>query len=259
MQPQPSLLKEPEKTENEQKNEREKSFVSERPFSSECKKHKEFAIERKTSKDDYAKNKVKPSTSKLTNGAASQKKTDKKKEPVDFVLKTCMNSMAKSIEKLNQCHNNEHKEDRVKKREKKVSDITNKHRSNMSTRRQPDSLKDTLNQSGDTEKKDKGKKRKEKTVQMERDIENKDLEVPSMSFEEYLSYDLEAPKRKKRSCNAKDSKGFKLDQEEIVKHNFSSRMPSRPVTEALPTLVMILCTTFVLEVCMLSLRLLGLL
>ncbi|XP_062851062.1 elongin-A-like [Trichomycterus rosablanca] len=230
VQPHPPSLKEPAKPESEQMNEEEESQASKRTSPERKNKHEDFGPEYKPSRDLDAKIKVKPSTSKLRDGTDSENKDSTKKDPVDLVLQTSKNSV-QSIEKSTSYHHSEPKEGRLKKNEKKVSDITNKHRSSMSTKRKPDSIKEDFIQSRDVGRKDnQGKKRKEK------DIENDDFEVPSMSFEEYLSYDLEAPKRKKKSCNAKDLKGLKPDQNEFVKQHSSSRKSSSPVTEALPTL-----------------------
>ncbi|XP_062851517.1 elongin-A-like [Trichomycterus rosablanca] len=226
VQPHPPSLKEPAKPESEQMNEEEESQASKRTSPERNNKHEDFGPEYKPSRDLDAKSKVKPSTSKLRDGTDSENKDSTKKDPVDLVLQTSKNSV-QSIEKSTSYHHSEPKEGRLKK----VSDITNKHRSSMSTKRKPDSIKEDFIQSRDVGRKDnQGKKRKEK------DIENDDFEVPSMSFEEYLSYDLEAPKRKKKSCNAKDLKGLKPDQNEFVKQHSSSRKSSSPVTEALPTL-----------------------
>lgn len=116
----------------------------------------------------------------------------------------------------------------------KVSDVTNKHRPKMSPKGKSSSLKE---RDLSEEKRGKKDKRKEKSAEMEKDLESDDFEMPSMSFEEYLSYDLEAPKRKKRSCESKNLKRIKVGQKQDVKMHNSSTKSGKSVTEALTTVV----------------------
>uniref|UniRef100_A0A4W4H1E9 Elongin A, like n=1 Tax=Electrophorus electricus TaxID=8005 RepID=A0A4W4H1E9_ELEEL len=70
------------------------------------------------------------------------------------------------------------------------------------------------------------KKRTEKVLEVGRDPEIEEFEMPSMSFEAYLNYDREAPKRKKRACD-RNLKHLKTNQKEDGKvREVSNTTPS---------------------------------
>ncbi|KAL7890443.1 hypothetical protein AOLI_G00027010 [Acnodon oligacanthus] len=118
-----------------------------------------------------------------------------------------------------------------KKTEKKVSDITNKHRPKTPTK--TSSSKRSAKKKRDLIKKEDGeeKKRKPRAADTAKDLQSDDFETPSMSFEAYLSYDLEAPKRKRRSCDDKPQKRWKTDLKEDARVCVSSIKSSKAVKE----------------------------
>lgn len=116
----------------------------------------------------------------------------------------------------------------------KVSDITNNHKPKISTKGKKCSLKESTLSKKKKNKKDE--KRKEKDAEREKNLDSNDPKMPSMSFEEYLSYDLEAPKRKKRLCEGKNPKRIKLELKKDAKMRDSSTTSGKYIAEA-PTAV----------------------
>ncbi|KAL7877319.1 hypothetical protein SRHO_G00039620, partial [Serrasalmus rhombeus] len=127
------------------------------------------------------------------------------------------------------CHAEQ--KDEQKKLEEKVSDTTNKHRPKTPTK--------TSSSKGDARKKrdlikkedSEEKKCKPRAADAEKDLQSDDFEMPSMSFEAYLSYDLEAPRRKRRSCDDKPQKRWKTDLKEDARVCVSSIKSSKAVKE----------------------------
>ncbi|KAI4896323.1 hypothetical protein NFI96_001900 [Prochilodus magdalenae] len=199
-QPDPPPLKEPSKSEAQVSDP-----SSENNSSSERRSKKENSgSECRPSKSADKKGRAKRAPDKPKGGTDESKDSDLKKP-------------SRSKEKSSSdCHPEEKEEQR--KPEKKVSDITNKHRAKTPAKRR--SAKGDVSIERDGKKKrgfsknKKEKKRKPRAAGVEKDPEGEDFEMPSMSFEAYLSYDLEAPKRRKKSCDSKNPKRLKVDQRE---------------------------------------------
>lgn len=208
----------------------EKNRASQNTTCSERKsKNESSGSEHKHPKSAEGKIKVKPITNKLKDCMNDKKDGTKKDSNVGLISQVSITDR-KSFqpkEKLN----SDVLAERKNEGKRKVSDVTNKHGPKMSTKGKSSSLKER-----DLSEEKSGKdKRKEKSVEIRKDLESDDFEMPSMSFEEYLSYDLEAPKRKKRSCESKNPKRIKLDQKQDVKMTNPSMKSGRPITEALTT------------------------
>lgn len=133
------------------------------------------------------------------------------------------------------------------KKQTKVSDITNKHRPKTPTKKKSVSLKDDDligeqgKKKGDIFRKEgnEQKKSKPRAPDLKKDSRGDGSEMPSMSFEACLSYDVEAPKRKKKSCGDKHAKRLKMDLKEDIKVHTSSIKPSKTETEAPAAMVAI--------------------
>ncbi|NP_001275587.1 elongin A, like [Danio rerio] len=118
-------------------------------------------------------------------------------------------------------HNKEKKHE--SKKTESVSGVTKKQK------KLEKSLKVTRDKNGDACKKDKRKAR-DKPTALEIEGKLEDIcENPSMSFEAYLSYDLEPPKRKKSFNVSKNSKRIKTTHKESS--NVSLVKMSKSVTE----------------------------
>ncbi|XP_060780902.1 elongin A, like [Neoarius graeffei] len=239
----PPSPKEPSKTEIQQTDREEKNRASQNTTCSERKsKNESSGSEHKHPKSAEGKIKVKPITNKLKNCMNDQKDGTKKDSNVGLISQVSITDR-KSFQ-LKEKLNSDLLAERKNEGKRKVSDVTNKHGPKMSTKVKSSSLKER-----DLSEEKSGKdKRKEKSVDIRKDLESDDFEMPSMSFEEYLSYDLEAPKRKKRSCESKNPKRIKLDQKQDVKMTNPSMKSGRPITEALTTEVSKRCVMDLLNV-----------
>lgn len=120
----------------------------------------------------------------------------------------------------------------------KVCDAKKSHKPKMSTR--VEKLSSKKSELSEKKRGKKDKKRKEKAAEKEKNLENDDSEMPSMSFEEYLSYDVKGTKRMRRSCESRNLKRIKLDQKQEVKTSSSSTKSGKSITDA-PTPVVIFC------------------
>ncbi|KAK3573629.1 hypothetical protein QTP86_029978 [Hemibagrus guttatus] len=228
----PPSPKEPSKTEIQKTDQEEKSLTSQNTVCPKRKpKNENLGSEHKLSKNVDGKSKAKPVVNKLKDCINSDKKNSIKRDSgVGFISKISIpdGKLLQPKEKSTINLRNEQK-DEV---ERKVSDVTNNHRPKISTKGKKDVLKESL--LSKEEKNKKVKKRKEKNTEREKNPESNNSEMPSMSFEEYLSYDLEAPKQKKRLCEGKNPKRIKLDQKQDVKmHDF--RTKSGKYTAEAPT------------------------
>lgn len=174
-------------------------------------------FEHNLSKNVDGKNKVKPNTNKLKDCINNDKKDGTKRDSEVGLVSQISITNGKLFQPKEKSISNSHAE-RKDKGKHKVSDVTNKHMS---------------------KKGKKDEKRKEKAVEMEKDLESDDFETPSMSFEEYLSYDHEAPKRKKRACESKNPKRIKVDLRQDAKICHSSTNSRKSITEAPTTVVSI--------------------
>ncbi|KAF4105434.1 elongin A, like isoform X2 [Onychostoma macrolepis] len=102
------------------------------------------------------------------------------------------------------------KTDKVSGKTKKQENT--KHEKSL---KRPEATQKQKEKSGDACKKKKMEKATDKVVAMETDKPAEDgCETPSMSFEAYLSYDLEPPKRKKSFSVAKNPKRLKTAHKE---------------------------------------------
>ncbi|RXN27330.1 transcription elongation factor B polypeptide 3-like isoform X2 [Labeo rohita] len=116
----------------------------------------------------------------------------------------------------NEKTSSEHTKHESKKTEK-VSGITKKQENAKLEKslKRPEATQKQREKTGDACRKEKMEKAKDKLVAMETDKEAEDsCETPSMSFEAYLSYDLEPPKRKKTFGVAKNPKRLKTAHKE---------------------------------------------
>lgn len=188
-------------------------------------KNETWSPAQKLPKNVDDRNKVKPIANKSKDCTNNDKKDGVKKDSdVGF-----LQSKEKSTGKLTGERKYEGKH--------KVSDVTNKLGSKISTKGK--------NGFSNKDKRDK-KDVKTKAAEMEKDLESDDFETPSMSFEEYLSYDLEAPKRRKKLCESKNPKRIKVDLKQNVKMRDSSTNLGSIITEAPNTLVNLHTLLFIL-------------
>ncbi|XP_070301092.1 elongin A, like isoform X1 [Salvelinus sp. IW2-2015] len=81
-------------------------------------------------------------------------------------------------------------------------------------RRKPSERKQVCHEDKKTKQEGKSKT-KEKMAIIEDKPNGNDVEVPSMSFESFLSYDINTPKRKKKSDSKKPPKKFKTVEKEV--------------------------------------------
>ncbi|XP_038830539.1 elongin A, like [Salvelinus namaycush] len=81
-------------------------------------------------------------------------------------------------------------------------------------RRKPSERKQVCHEDKKTKQEGKSKT-KEKMAIIENKPNGNDVEVPSMSFESFLSYDINTPKRKKKSDSKKPPKKFKTVEKEV--------------------------------------------
>ncbi|MCJ8730881.1 hypothetical protein PDJAM_G00189610 [Pangasius djambal] len=230
----PPSPKEPSKTEIRQADQEEKSQASQNTICPARKpKNESSGSEHKLSKNADGKSKVKPITNKVKDCINNDKKDGTKKDTDLGLISQISITGGKLIQPKEKSARNSHIE-RKDEGKHKVSDVTNKPRPKMSMKGRNSSLKESDMSQEKRGRKDE--KRKEKAAGMEKDLESDDSEMPSMSFEEYLSYDLEAPKRKKRSCESKNPKRIKVEQKQDVKMHNSSTKSGKSITEA-PTAV----------------------
>ncbi|XP_076830881.1 elongin A, like [Brachyhypopomus gauderio] len=149
-----------------------------------------------------------------------KKDSTKKEYDMGHILQTSKKSSKPSKETLaSDCHKK--KKYREQKHIDKDSNIMNKQQSKISKKQKNNSLKEDDLNDGHEKKRDafnkkdhEEKKRKEQTSE---DLQIEEFETPSMSFEAYLNYDLEAPKRKKKSCDGRNPKHLKTNQKEDIK------------------------------------------
>lgn len=212
----PASPKEPSKTEIQKTDQEEKSQMSQNAVCPERKpKNENSGSEHKLSKNVDGKSTAKPFVNKLKDCLNNKKKNSIKRDSdVGFMSQISIpdGKLLKPKEKSSINLHTEQK-DEVKS---KVSDVTNNHRPKISTKDKKNSvLKESVLSKERMNKKDK--RRQEKNAETEKNCERDNSEVPSMSFEEYLSYDLAAPKRKKRLCEGRNPKRIKLDQKQDVK------------------------------------------
>ncbi|XP_029621239.1 elongin A, like [Salmo trutta] len=81
-------------------------------------------------------------------------------------------------------------------------------------RRKPSERKQVCHE--DKKTKHEGKSKTKEKMALEDKPNDNDVEVPSMSFESFLSYDINTPKRKKKSDSEKPPKKFKTVEKEVV-------------------------------------------
>ncbi|KAF7710957.1 elongin A, like isoform X2 [Silurus meridionalis] len=222
----PSTPKEPSKTQNEQ-TDQEKCPTSQNAVCSERKLENENP-EHKQSRSVDGKRKVKPITGK-SNDCVNNAKEDGVKNDSEVCLVSQISIPdGKTFQPKEKSSSNSHAE-RKDDAKCKVSDVTNKYRPKVSMKG-----KNKSHQSEEKRAKNQ-KKRKEKDNDMEKDLEIDDSGMPSMSFEECLSYDLEALKRKRKSCESKNMKRVKLDQRPEVKTHDTkpgTSIPEAPIRAA---------------------------
>lgn len=195
-------------------------------------KNETLGSEQKPPKNADDRSKVKPIANKLKDFVNNDKKDGVKKDSgVGHMSQISIadGKLFQPKEKFSSNLNTERKDEG----KHKVSDVTNKPRSKMSTKDKNGFLKERETNVGKRDKKDA----KTKAAEMEKDLDGEDFETPSKSFEDYLSYDLEAPKRKKRSCESKNPKRIKVDLKQNVKMRDSGTNSGTNVTEAPPTVV----------------------
>ncbi|XP_066535706.1 elongin A, like [Hoplias malabaricus] len=194
-----------------------------------------------TTKNADSKNKMKTPVDESKDGRDGEKKDGSKSDSdVGRNLQT-LTKASQSKEKFSRHHHAEQKVE-LKKSENKVSDITNKNRPKTSPKNSSSVKKDDCVERKDKRKKDKlkngnneEKKWKPRTSDNEKDPMSNAPETPSMSFEACLSYDLKAPKRKKK-CDNKNLKRLKTDLKEDVSLYASSVKSSKAGMEASNTM-----------------------
>ncbi|KAK2896362.1 hypothetical protein Q8A67_010850 [Cirrhinus molitorella] len=189
----------------QEKNKHENSQLSETTNSRKKPKIENSSTEEKMSQNVDIKCKIKPSKSKIYLNA------ENKNEPKrDLSLNEGSQSHGK--EKTS----GEHTKHESKKTEK-VSGITKKQENTKLEKslKRPEAMQKQRDKTGDACRKEKMEKARDKLVAMETDKHAVDgCETPSMSFEAYLSYDLEPPKRKKSFSVAKNPKRLKTAHKE---------------------------------------------
>ncbi|XP_030628106.1 elongin A, like [Chanos chanos] len=151
--------------------------------------------------------------SKLTCSESRDDSKGKSKEPVEIYRKSQSKS-CQSLGKLQEPSKFSHSSDF----KKTVQDTANSQVTQEKVQRLSMQGKETIEKPSEADpvpclSKDKeSKKTKEKLAEIDEHKKSEGPEKPSMSFEAYLSYDLEAPKRKKQSCDGKKAKRFKMDR-----------------------------------------------
>lgn len=181
--------------------------------------------EDKLSKNVDGKTKVKPITNKLKDCTNNGKK-DCTRKYSDVDLISLVSVPDRKLFQPKEKSTNILRAERKDEGRQKFSDVANKHGSKMSKKGKNSFSKEKRGK--------KDKIRKEKPADMEKNLEGDDFEMPSMSFEEYLSYDLEAPKRKKRLCESKNPKRIKVDQKDDVKmHDSSTKLAQTTVVNSI--------------------------
>ncbi len=204
----------------------ENSQLSETTNSRKKPKIENTSTEKKMSQNVDIKCKIKPSKSKIyLNG---EKKGEPKKDS-----SVNQGSWRHGKEKTS----GEHTKHESKKTDK-VSGITKKQENTKREKslKRPKGTQKRREKSGDACKKAKMEKVTDKAVAMETEKQAEDIcETPSMSFEAYLSYDLEPPKRKKSFSVAKNPKRLKTAHKE--NSGVSLVKTSKAVTEDPMTMV----------------------
>ncbi|KAM9478029.1 elongin A, like isoform 2-T2 [Clarias gariepinus] len=240
-----STPKEPSNTENQQTGQDEKTQALQNAVRSERKPKNENSVsERTLSKHDDGKSKVKPTTNKLKDHVDDKKDVTKKDSDVGLMSKISVTD-EKSFQPKEKSTTSLQAE-RMNEGKHNVSDLSNKARPKMSTKGKNSSLKEESNLS-DVKKGKKDEKRKEKASKMEKDVESDGFETPSMSFEDYLSYDLGTLKRKKRLCES-NLKRIKIDQKRDVETcNFHTKL-GKSIREAPTTVASRKCVMDLLNV-----------
>ncbi|TSN48466.1 Elongin-A [Bagarius yarrelli] len=233
--------KEPSKTEIQQTDQEKKSKTSQNAVCPERKpKNENSGSEPKLSKNADGKSKAKPIMNKL-------KEVNKKNgaNDSDVGLDSQISITDGKLFQLKEKSTNNLQVERKEESKPKVSDVTNNHQPKLTTEGKNNFLKESV--PSKEKKRTKDKKRKaEKAAEREKDLESVySHEAPSMSFEEYLSYDLEAPKRKKKPCEGKNPKRIKLGQKYDVKICPKSE---KSITEVLPPVVSKRCVMDLLNV-----------
>lgn len=187
-------------------------------------KNENSGSEDKLSKNVDGKTKAKPIANKLKDCTNNGKKDCTRKNPDVDLISLVSIPDRKLFQPKEKSTNILHAE--CKDEGKHKFSVANKHGSKMSIKGKKSFSKEKRGK--------KDKIRKEKAVDMEKNPEGDDFEMPSMSFEEYLSYDLEAPKRKKRLCESKNPKRIKVDQREDVKmHDSSTKLAQTTVVNSI--------------------------
>ncbi|KAI2657463.1 Elongin-A [Labeo rohita] len=223
----------------QERNKHENSQLSEAANSRKKPKNENSSTEKKMSQNADIKCKNKPSQSKIY--LNSEKKDEAKKH-------SGLNegSWSHGTDHGNEKTSSEHTKHESKKTEK-VSGITKKQENAKLEKslKRPEATQKQREKTGDACRKKKMEKAKDKLVAMETDKEAEDsCETPSMSFEAYLSYDLEPPKRKKTFGVAKNPKRLKTAHKEnscvsvvksskAVMENPMTTVPERSVMDLL--------------------------
>ncbi|KAK2852974.1 hypothetical protein Q7C36_008175 [Tachysurus vachellii] len=226
----PPAPNESSKTEVQKTDQDEKSQTSQNTVCPERKtKNENLGSENKLLKNFVEQSKAKPNTNKLKGCINNNKKNDTKEDSDVGLISQISITDGKLLQPMEKSTSNLHAE-RKNDVKPKVSDITNNHKPKISTKDKNCFLKESTKKHKKKNKKDE--KRKEKNAEREKNLDSDDPKMPSMSFEEYLSYDLEAPKRKKRLCEGKNPKRIKIDLKKDAKLHDSSTKSGKYIAEA---------------------------
>uniref|UniRef100_A0AAY5ER07 Elongin A, like n=1 Tax=Electrophorus electricus TaxID=8005 RepID=A0AAY5ER07_ELEEL len=231
------------KEEVQQTGKEENSEASGSTKTSEAKhKNENIGLECKPSKNIDSKSKFKQTVIKSKDCTDGEKKDCTKKDS-DVGHKP--QTPKKSSKEMLASGYHKEKKDCEQKNIAKDSDVMNTQLPKNSNKQKNSHLKeDDLCERQREKKRDalkkrdhEEKKRTEKVLEVGRDPEIEEFEMPSMSFEAYLNYDREAPKRKKRACD-RNLKHLKTNQKEDGKvREVSNTTPSDSAMESSITLV----------------------
>ncbi|XP_026883928.2 elongin A, like [Electrophorus electricus] len=230
------------KEEVQQTGKEENSEASGSTKTSEAKhKNENIGLECKPSKNIDSKSKFKQTVIKSKDCTDGEKKDCTKKDS-DVGHKP--QTPKKSSKEMLASGYHKEKKDCEQKNIAKDSDVMNTQLPKNSNKQKNSHLKeDDLCERQREKKRDalkkrdhEEKKRTEKVLEVGRDPEIEEFEMPSMSFEAYLNYDREAPKRKKRACD-RNLKHLKTNQKEDGKvREVSNTTPSDSAMESSITL-----------------------
>ncbi|XP_016310836.1 transcription elongation factor B polypeptide 3-like isoform X2 [Sinocyclocheilus anshuiensis] len=193
----------------QERSKHENSQFSETTNSRKKPKMENTSTEKKMSENVDIKCKIKPSKSKID--LKGEKKDEPKKDS-----SVNQGSWSHSSGHGKETTTGEHAKHESKKTAK-VSGIRKKKENTKLEKslKRPETTQKPREKSGDACKKEKTEKAKDKLVKMETVKQAEDgCETPSMSFEAYLNYDLEPPKRKKSFSVAKNPKRLKTAHKE---------------------------------------------